>query len=68
MVEGCNLERFFTDERLPLKSDKEIENFQQATFDDVNTSRIEIINKIEKRDAEKSDERTIAVEHSEMDF
>jgi len=27
IIEGCNLEKFFTDERLPLKSDKEIENF-----------------------------------------
>lgn len=68
IIEGCNLEKFFTDERLPLKSDKEIENFQQATFDDVNTSMVEIINFIEKRDAKKDEERTIAVEHSEMDF
>jgi hypothetical protein len=66
--EGCNLERFFTDERLPLKSDEEIENFQQATFDDINTLMLEIISKIEKRDSAKTDEKTIAVEHSEMDF
>jgi len=29
---------------------------------------VEIINFIEKRDAKKDEERTIAVEHSEMDF
>ena len=51
-----------------MKSDKEIENHQWATFDDVNTSWHEIISFIEKRDAGKKDEKTIAVEHSIMDF
>lgn len=66
--ESCNLENFFTDERLPLKSDEERENFQQANFDDINTAQHEIISYIAKRDAAKNEERTIAVEHSTMDF
>jgi hypothetical protein len=70
----CNFERFFEDDRLPLKSDEEIECFQQPTFSDFNKYQDEIIEKIVNRDKEKGIEgsggleRTIAVEHSFMDF
>lgn len=73
-LEICNFERFMEDERLPLKSDAEIECFQQPTFDDFNKYREEIIDKIVQRDKQKGVEgengfeRTIAVEHSFMDF
>jgi hypothetical protein len=34
--ELCNFERFMNDDRLPLKSNKEIECFQLSTFSDFN--------------------------------
>ena len=46
----CNLETFFQDNRLPQKSNVEIENFQQAQFHDLNRYKDEIIEKIVERD------------------
>ena len=51
--EMCNFERFFEDDRLPLKSNEEIECFQQPTFSDFNKYQDEIIEKIVNRDKEK---------------
>lgn len=67
----CNMERFLIDQRLPLKSDEEVECFQLATFQDFNTYKHEVIEKIVKRDKKKDDtkkEKTIPIEHTFMDF